>query len=236
MPGHNSSHRCDARVRPAFTLVELLVVIGIIAILIGFLMPALNAARRQAVKLQCLSQLRQQGTWFAMYEQAYRGAMIPEYVQDVQYDNLWHSFTWDQFLWLVADYQRMDKGFKMLQCPARLPDPTWSIAGPWHYGMNFFITAWSPPAMAVWPKITKVRRPSELFYTADVESNHAMIPRDAFVGWRPNYIHVGTANALFLDGHCESLSPLQFHCLPQTPTAESTPPWWATGASLYIGS
>lgn len=97
----------------AFTLVELLVVIGIIAVLISILLPTLGRARSQAQAVQCMSNMRQWGVAFTMYTSANKGAIpndgpdapvwndpsmwfnnLPPYLKQKGYDELHRTTTW----------------------------------------------------------------------------------------------------------------------------------------------
>ena len=70
--------------RRGFTLVELLVVIGIIAVLIAILLPTLARARDQAKSAQCLSNLRQIGQGFLFYANDNKGVLVPGWIANTQ--------------------------------------------------------------------------------------------------------------------------------------------------------
>ena len=72
----------------AFTLIELLVVIAIIAILMGILMPAIQAAKERSRRLKCMSNLRQIGLAVYLYANDNKGS-VPQHQQN---DGKW---LWD---------------------------------------------------------------------------------------------------------------------------------------------
>lgn len=71
--GHRRGRQLDAA---AFTLLELLVVVAIIAVLAGMLMPAVGTVRRQAQTLQCASNMRQTGMAMSLYAADNRGTLF----------------------------------------------------------------------------------------------------------------------------------------------------------------
>jgi prepilin-type N-terminal cleavage/methylation domain-containing protein len=60
-------------VRHAFSLIEILVVIGIMALLIGILLPTLEHVRHRAYIADCASNLRQVGQYLSAYANDHRG-------------------------------------------------------------------------------------------------------------------------------------------------------------------
>jgi prepilin-type N-terminal cleavage/methylation domain-containing protein len=94
----NSQARCQA-----FTLVELLVVIGIIAVLVGILLPALNRARAQAYSANCLSNLRDCGNMLQMYANEYQDKVPLGYLNNRRHESYQiSSLTTGGEIWYIA--------------------------------------------------------------------------------------------------------------------------------------
>src|SRR5262245_50578552 len=122
-----------SRSRTAFTLVELLVVIGIIALLISILLPALGKARESANTVKCASNLRSIGQGIANYAANWKGALPPSnYYKGFQMNGGTQTPTqpvngyvhWSSFLYgdknkagTDAAYLN-DSGWDALKCPS----------------------------------------------------------------------------------------------------------------------
>lgn len=83
--------------RTEFTLIELLLVISIIAILAWLLLPALSSARRKAQTVECIGNLKQNGTALTMYANDNNGYIVT-YAKAGEvntYAKIWHEMIID---------------------------------------------------------------------------------------------------------------------------------------------
>ena len=130
--------------RPAFTLVELLVVIATIALLMAILLPSLRISRQQAEAILCSSNIRQLLCGLFSYET--ENQILP-----YSFDNTseWPppggypgNATFDRKGWwwfnYISDYSRADKGKKQaLWCPSRrIREPKFDYVLQGNYGVN----------------------------------------------------------------------------------------------------
>jgi prepilin-type processing-associated H-X9-DG protein/prepilin-type N-terminal cleavage/methylation domain-containing protein len=118
--------------RAGFTLVELLVVIGIIAVLIAVLLPALSKARQQAQSVACLSNMRQLGQGLVMFTQEHKGYLPKGWFNarpavtgtvgsdvvpsDYSTADSWR-FHYPMFGWDYVMLQYVGKAKSVFQCP-----------------------------------------------------------------------------------------------------------------------
>jgi len=117
-----SASPCRRRVTSGFTLVELLVVIGIIAILVGILLPTLSKVRQSAMTVQCASNLRQLTTCVLMYEQDHKGGLIPHWTAAP----MWQYLIRPYFTKVGRDQSpgQTETRDAILRCPAAFEKPS----------------------------------------------------------------------------------------------------------------
>jgi prepilin-type N-terminal cleavage/methylation domain-containing protein len=182
------------RKRSAFTLVELLVVIGIIAVLIAILLPALNKAREQAQAVQCSSNLRQLGQAMNLYINANK-----QYFPKVfDFQQLGVNPDQTQWNWLAALLPHMAQNYQSVTadvhrtvnfCPTALRNNE-GVHYPWFggsYGMNRMITVLitgSGGKLGDWRKIVQLHYPAAEVMVA-TDGTWVKPPFDTVFHWRP---------------------------------------------------
>jgi prepilin-type processing-associated H-X9-DG protein len=94
----------------AFTLVEVLVVVGIIAVLVSILAPAVTRAKEQANQTICLSHLHQLGIGFVMYSEANKGYLPTSGVAFTYSSAAYHECIGSDWIGWPGNYKTLDGG------------------------------------------------------------------------------------------------------------------------------
>jgi prepilin-type N-terminal cleavage/methylation domain-containing protein/prepilin-type processing-associated H-X9-DG protein len=201
-----------------FTLVELLVVIGIIALLLSILMPSLRKAKSTAMRLACAHNLKQINLAMDLYlngnENTYPCAQDPVSTKPAYW--LWMGRGWRAFVEPYLGGSIDANNPSALFCPqdriARDKYESTSYA----YSMAFYHSAeqiddmnspvdtYANPRPSVPQRSMDVARPSGKILIGDWLSNHLSINDDR--GW---WCWQGSRNYLFVDGQVRLLEAKQ---------------------------
>jgi prepilin-type N-terminal cleavage/methylation domain-containing protein len=230
--------------RGGFTLVELLVVIGIIALLVAILMPALARARAQAIQTQCLSNMRQVGMFIQMYANENKDR-VPVGYNGGQGWNGYTVYEAGNFYTLMG--RLLQTGNiqvpEAFYCPAQI-DPRWQYntpENPWpvpaplsgkHHRIGYTTrpsTSWETAgANRGWPK------PGTIVRLSRIKSRAMLADIVGIPGNSPDYtfVHHRKLNVLFGDRSARSIpsdeyAPLQaaIKSLSTSNPPPPTPTW-----------
>lgn len=214
----------------AFTLVELLVVIGIIALLISMLLPALNRARESARGVACQSNIRQILNGFVMYANEQGGYLPNNYQNNVDPSRPDWYFPWYSREFMgkyVNNRSRSTTGIQdawpqpagsattdVLYCPTLLTDRggRTKYLG---YGYNaWYNNKFTKPRLGP-VKFAAFRRPSQVvilidtFFTFESTNSWKEPITNVDRTDSPTYRHLNRCNVGLADGHVEATLDLR---------------------------
>lgn len=156
-----------SRDRRAFTLVELLVVIGIIAVLLAILLPSLNRARESGRRVQCLSNMRQLGLAFMMYVQENKQRFPAVAAESLPEDWIYWEQSRNRDNGQLVRYTGGKFVDKLYTCPSDIEENHRS-GYKFSYSVNWNICRLSSRSRFNYPpKITQIRHPADKILMID---------------------------------------------------------------------
>jgi prepilin-type N-terminal cleavage/methylation domain-containing protein/prepilin-type processing-associated H-X9-DG protein len=189
--------------RRAFSLLEMLVAIGIIAILAGLLFTATQAAINEAQQVVCITHLKDIYVDTQTYRTENNDAVVPALIYDTQFNA---QSTWQNFvpMWPNAT----GRSWSQYSCPAAANMPPLGSSCYFGYGISAAVAPIydaSGDLLSGYARWSSIRNPANRLLFVDGQNYVVFCSAITNLPYSPAFRHNGHANGCFVDGHMEVL-------------------------------